>query len=114
MYQGLTFDSILEKDVYISLLQLARKGKISRIDVQVPFELYSNSGKRLCCYRADFLVRLPDGQLVIVEAKGMRTAIYGLKKKMVMADYPLFRFVEILKKDLPKIGTILFGANNNS
>ena len=107
-FQGLNFDSILEKNVYIELLRIARKGKITRIDVQVPFDLHSNSGKKVCCYRADFLVKLHTGEPVIVEAKGVKTAIYTLKKKMMMADYP-FRFVEIFGEDLKKVELILLG-----
>jgi hypothetical protein len=59
---------------------------------QVPFELIRQQldkhGKvieRACCYVADFVYTDHDGFTHVVDAKGWRTEVYRLKKKLVLA-----------------------------
>ena len=41
----------------------------------------------LCTLRVDFVMYMPDGRKVLLEAKGMRTPLYNLKRKMLETFY---------------------------
>ena len=70
-------------------------------------------GKKICKYKADFqyfdrTATGPDGQtgaLVVEDVKGMRTAIYRLKKKLVevlMEKHQILRVKEDLEQERNK------------
>ena len=85
---GITFDSKREAQVYLVLRDQEKKGLISDLRLQVPFELIPKQkiGRetlRAVSYIADFTYRNSDGQLVVVDAKGCRTDVYKLKKKLM-------------------------------
>ncbi len=77
-----------------------------KVELQKPFRLYAfynvdgEPGPCLqkifvCTYEADFVVTEKDGTLRVYDAKGHRTAMYILKKKLFEANYPTLRIVEI-------------------
>lgn len=82
---GITFDSQAEADHYWDLKQLERAGEITELELQPVFPLLVN-GIKVGLYRADFRFRDEDG-LHVQDVKGVRTPVYKLKKKMVLAQY---------------------------
>ena len=93
IYNGITFDSIKEKNRYIELKLLERAGLIKDLKLQYEFELQPafilNKKKiRKISYIADFYYfdnKLND--YVVEDTKGMRTEIYRIKKKMFEYRY---------------------------
>lgn len=84
---GITFDSKLEGDVYCRLRLFSRTGLISNLKVhekfvlQDPFEI--NGRKvRAITYEADFTYVDNKGRYWVIDAKGFRTDVYKLKKKL--------------------------------
>ena len=84
-----TFDSQKEARRYDELSALLRAGKIRDLRLQPTFTLQESyvtaEGEtvRAITYKADFVYTLPDGQKVIEDAKGARTEVYKLKRKMM-------------------------------
>lgn len=72
---------------------LADKGEITDLHEQFPFELIPEqtdaTGKavRPCFYYADFVYTDKDGHTVVEDAKGFRTDVYKLKKKLMLLRY---------------------------
>jgi hypothetical protein len=60
-----------------------RAGKITGLRRQVPFSLNVNR-EHVAVYRADFVYHR-EGNLVVEDAKGHRTEIYVLKRKLMLA-----------------------------
>ena len=86
---GHTFDSRHEAERYIVLRSMEKSGLISNLRLQVPYELVQGrkiKGKaiRPSYYIADFVYTC-GGEEVVEDAKGVKTAVYQLKKKL-MAD----------------------------
>lgn len=88
---GHTFPSRKEAQTYCQLRYLAMAGEITELQLQVPFELqpkFTNrrTGKtiRAIKYIADFVYKDKAGQMHIVDAKGYRTEVYEIKKKMML------------------------------
>jgi hypothetical protein len=65
---------------YLELSLLQRHGRISDLKLQVKFILHAGIK-----YIADF-VYMENGQLVVEDCKGVRTAVYRLKKKLMKAE----------------------------
>lgn len=87
-YKGMSFDSKKECEYFIYLESLEAQGEISELQRQVRFELqpsFKHNGKtiRSINYVADFTFKDKDGQLHIVDTKGIKTEVYKLKKKMM-------------------------------
>ena len=110
---GMTFDSQKEYRRYCELSLLERAGRITDLERQVPFELipaqyrFIETGERYkrnnlargiragdpktkqvcmeqsCVYYADFVYR-QDGRQVVEDAKGVRTADYVIKRKLML------------------------------
>lgn len=86
---GETFDSIKERDYYIYLLGLKKKGAITdlqrqvSIEIQKGFSMPDGSRVRAITYKADFTYKDAFGCLHIVDTKGFRTEVYKLKKKLL-------------------------------
>ena len=93
IYNGITFDSIKEKNRYIELKLLERAGVIKDLKLQYEFELQPafilNKKKiKKISYIADFFYfdnKLND--YVVEDTKGMRTDVYKIKKKMFEYKY---------------------------
>lgn len=89
-YNGQLFDSKREAGHAALLDQLRRATNISErvaaVQSQVKFPIEVNE-KKIATYVADFVVRFADGREEIHEVKGMKTAVYRLKKKLIEALY---------------------------
>ena len=94
---GLHFDSRAEYARYCELKLLHAAGVISAIDVHPRFQIVPKDahGKALF-YEADFsYVDLENNINVVEDVKGVKTAVYQLKRRLFLAQYPGRRFVEI-------------------
>jgi hypothetical protein len=81
------FASKREASVAATLQALEKVGKITELKFQVPFELIPKIGKqRSCSYIADF-TWMEGGLLHVGDAKGFRTPVYELKKKLMKWIY---------------------------
>lgn len=93
---GIKFDSLLEARRYTQLLALKRGGLIKDLVLQPVFNIEVN-GKKICKYIADFkYYDTKLGTTIIEDAKGMKTDVYKLKKKLVEALYNI-KIIEITK-----------------
>ena len=102
---GVKFDSMKEYNRYVELQQMESDGLIFDLQRQVKFvlipkqtetiEQYSKkTGKRIkdkirvveqeCAYFADFVYKTKDNQLVVEDAKGLRTTEYIIKRKLML------------------------------
>jgi len=101
---GIKFDSKKEANYYRQLLlQKNAKNKHDRvesIELQPRFDYlieYSANGKtykKKAFYRADFLVVYADFRAEVVDVKGMKTATYKRKKKIIESLYD-FKIIEV-------------------
>lgn len=80
------FDSKREARRYSQLLLMRKAGEIRNLQCQAEFILRVQ-GTTICKYRADFYYEDKHGNPVIEDAKGVRTAVYRLKKKLMKAQY---------------------------
>lgn len=88
---GREFDSRHEAERYMQLRSMEQSGIISDLRCQVPYELVQSQrvcGKmiRASYYIADFVYNR-DGEEVVEDAKGVKTAVYQLKKKLMAVNY---------------------------
>lgn len=113
---GITFDSQKEAAHYKELKLLERAGKISNLQMQVPFVLIpaqyeeiktvTKTGKekiekklieRKTVYKADF-VYTKDGETIIEDVKGYKNStayeVYKIKRKLMLYKYGI-RIVEV-------------------
>lgn len=81
---GIRFDSKKEANYYQQLKTLKQTGCILFFLRQVPFHLPGNT-KYVC----DFQIFYTDGTVEFVDAKGMQTDTFKLKKKQVEDLYPI-------------------------
>ena len=70
---------------YLQLKAMLQKGEITRLQLQPSFTIRVE-GEVICRYVADFQY-LKDGKLVVEDAKGFRTDVYRLKKKLLHACF---------------------------
>lgn len=82
---GITFASKREAKVYAELRLEERAGLISDLELQPEYPI-TVAGVPICTYRADFRYKR-NGEVIVVDAKGVRTPVYRLKKKLVKAVY---------------------------
>lgn len=87
------FDSVREFRRWQELKLMQKAGEIYELQRQVPFVLIPTqrdqlTGKvieRECKYIADFTYRLcKNGRIVVEDAKGAKTEVYKLKKKIML------------------------------
>jgi hypothetical protein len=90
---GIDFQSKHEAHRYQELRLMEKAGMIRNLELQRPFALTVN-GYPVCVYLADFtydqLEKRGSGeswQMVTEDAKGMRTPVYVIKKKLMRAIY---------------------------
>lgn len=83
-YNGKRYDSQREANEAAKLQALARAGKIKNYEEQKRIVLVPRDGKlRAVTYVADFAyVDADTGELHILDAKGFKTPVYRLKKKL--------------------------------
>jgi hypothetical protein len=88
-FEGKKFDSEHELNVYLQLKLLERQREIRDLTRQVVFQLAIND-ILVCKYIADFrYVQAETGKHVIVDAKGLATPVYRLKKKLMKAVHDI-------------------------
>lgn len=80
---GLTFASKREARRYLDLREQQRAGLITDLRTQVEIPCVVN-GVTVCVYMAD-MVYVRDGKRVTEDVKGMRTAVYKLKRRLLAA-----------------------------
>lgn len=86
---GQTFDSVREYRRFCELNLMQRAGVISDLKCQVKFELIPAQRvdgrvvEKACSYLADFVYK-KDGQTVVEDAKGHKTEVYKIKKKLML------------------------------
>jgi Protein of unknown function (DUF1064) len=85
------FDSKHERSEYLKLMALEAGGVISSVERQVVYTLIpsqrGDDGKvveRQCAYKADFRVTYPDGRVEVMDAKGVKTPEYIIKRKLML------------------------------
>lgn len=84
---GHDFDSTKELNRYIELKQMQESGAIKGLKVHPSFPLEVN-GYEICIYEADFEYMEMGGsayRTVVEDCKGVRTPVYILKKRLMMA-----------------------------
>jgi hypothetical protein len=81
---GITFHSKKEANHYLVLKYLLNKGEISDLKLQERYRIALN-GVKICDYVSDFTYLDKYGLKHVVDVKGVRTAIYKLKAKLMKA-----------------------------
>lgn len=85
---GILFDSKAEARRYGELRLLEAAGEIHGLEVHKRYSLLV-AGKKVSVYEADFVYVTREGEPVVEDVKGMKTAVYKLKKKIWEAMYGL-------------------------
>lgn len=99
---GIIFDSKKEAKHYLDLKAQKAAGAITDFKMQVPFELVPKQTETVTVfdakgrpkqkervvelavkYVADFVVYFPDGEVSVIDVKGMRLADYKIKRKLM-------------------------------
>jgi len=83
---GIVFASKREANRYLELKLLELVKEISKLELQVPYVLSVN-GEKICRYIADFEYMDKRGNVITEDVKGVKTAVYQLKKKLMKAIY---------------------------
>jgi hypothetical protein len=98
---GIRFDSTAEAMRYRELLLMEQAGEIWNLKCHVRYEIlaaFDHDGKheRPIFYEADFIYfdRLTK-RTTIEDVKGVKTAVYKIKRKLFLARYPTLKFVEV-------------------
>ena len=81
---GFVFDSKREAARYSELKLAEMSGDITDLELQPKFPIVVN-GEKICTYIADFRYKERDGTEIVEDCKGMKTAVYRLKKKLMRA-----------------------------
>ena len=93
VYDGIKFDSVKEKNYYITLKYLEKAGIIKDLELQKEYILIdkfevNDKVYRKTSYFADFTYfNTKDNKIHVVDTKGVRTDVYKLKKKMMAYKY---------------------------
>ena len=81
---GIKFDSKHEASRYEELRLLEQAGEITNLCLQVPFELIPKSKYGMPIrYIADFTYNDGNGQPLVGDAKGVKTPVYRLKRRLM-------------------------------
>lgn len=91
-YEGRVFDSKREAD-FAKRLNWLRHAKqesdrVTRIEYQVPLAVVVRN-THICKYICDFKVYYADNHTEYIDVKGMKTAVYKLKKRLVEAQHQI-------------------------
>lgn len=81
---GFKFDSLKEARYYGKLKILKNAGEVIEFELQPRYDFVIN-GVKLGFYKADFKVWWKSGLVQVVDCKGMKTSVYQLKKKLMLA-----------------------------
>ncbi|AHV96141.1 DUF1064 domain-containing protein [Paenibacillus sabinae] len=98
----IVFDSKKEARRYKELMLMKRAGIVTDVQLQPVYELvpkftHKATGEKIraVTYKGDFLVTYADGRQEIEDAKGMKTEVYKLKRKLFMNKYPELTIKEV-------------------
>ena len=100
-YDGLVFDSKHEAERWKWLRFMEHSGEIKQLQRQVEFvlqEAFHKNGKRYrkISYFADFVYRdVRTGSIIVEDAKGYKTEVYKIKKKLFEYRYPDLEIREV-------------------
>lgn len=83
-YNNYNYDSRFEARVAAELDLLQAAGEITTIERQFKISL-DVAGHHIANYYCDFRVEYPDGTFELIEAKGVETEAYRLKRKLMEA-----------------------------
>ena len=102
VYDGITFDSIVEKDRYKYLKAREQEGHIHNLQLQKQYilqESFKYHGKtiRAITYKADFFYVDDEGYEIIEDVKGVLTPEFKLKAKLFKKRYPFIVFKIVTK-----------------
>lgn len=93
---GHVFDSKREAARYAELKMMQHQGVIERLELQPVYQISINT-RPVCKYIADFRYWCNTRQRYVVEdVKGVQTAVFRLKKKLVEAQYYPIK-IEVVK-----------------
>ena len=82
---GFVFDSKKESRRYQELVLLEKDGEIDELQCHPKFPIFVN-GEKVCTYIADFrYLDIQKNAYIVEDVKGVKTAIYRLKKKLMKA-----------------------------
>ncbi|WP_144517301.1 DUF1064 domain-containing protein [Bacillus thuringiensis] len=104
---GHVFDSKAEANYYEGLKIRHVKGEVEGFELQPIFKLQPAFKKQdksfqAITYIADFLVYLPNGEVEVIDIKGMITETFNVKRKLFEYKYPHLQL--ILLKHVKKYG----------
>ena len=83
---NIRFASKKEAKRYGELKLLQQAGEIAGLEMQPRWDLHVN-GTRVAFYKGDFCYIAKGGLFVVEDVKGMRTPMYRLKRKMMLAEH---------------------------
>lgn len=82
-YRGNSYHSKAEAKYAMYLDQRVKDKEIKGWKRQVKVELFGENKSHICNYYCDFLVEHLNGKMEYIEVKGMATAVFRLKKKLM-------------------------------
>lgn len=85
-FSNITFGSKAELSAYVFLWHEFLAGKITSLECQKSYTL-SAYDKKICSYRADFVITKKDGTVDVVDVKGAKTDVFIIKAKLFEAQY---------------------------
>lgn len=97
---GITFDSQAEADRYLVLRDMEQRGEISALRIHSRWCLLDSfadaQGKKVrgIQYEDDFNY-IRDGQRIVEDVKGFKTAVFRIKEKLFKSRYPNVLFLVI-------------------
>jgi hypothetical protein len=95
---GIKFDSKKEAQRYCDLKMLLNHRDIEDLVLQPRFDIcpthkWNGKTQRKKSYVADFKYTM-NGVEIVEDVKGMRTALYILKRSLFLTQYPQYTFIE--------------------
>ncbi len=84
VFKGLKFDSKLELNYYLFLLEKKEKGLIKHIELHKRIDLIVN-GQLVCFIKPDFVIHNNDYSIEYHDTKGVVTATFRIKAKLFKA-----------------------------
>lgn len=84
IFRGIKFDSKLELDYYLFLLDKKSRGRIKAIELHKRIDLKVNS-QLVCFMKPDFVITNNNGSIEYHDTKGVVTATFRIKAKLFKA-----------------------------
>lgn len=105
---GILFDSKLEAERYQQLMLLQKAGEITGLQLQVEFQIFKgyvnpDTGEKTksVTYVADFVyIEVNSNRMIVEDTKGIETADFRLKWKLVQSYYPQYEFRKVTRDDV--------------